>query len=53
MPHDSDEEDRPINSSLKELSQEGVEKLRTLLKPVYAALSENARPVHGKAALGL
>jgi RecA/RadA recombinase len=50
--HDSDEEDRPINSSLKELSQEGVEKLRTLLKPVYAALPENARPFMVKQLLG-
>ena len=43
MAHDSDRENSPINPSLKELSQEGVEKARELLKPIYSGLSEGAK----------
>lgn len=43
MAHDSGRENRPINPSLKELSQEGVEKARELLEPIYSGLSEGAK----------
>jgi hypothetical protein len=50
--HDSGRRNRHINPSLRELSEEGVEKVKELLKPVYAALSESARLFVVKQLLG-